>query len=365
MCTDYRRVNSCTKSDSYPIPRIDDCIDRIGAARFVSKFDLLKGYWQIPLSERAREVSAFATPDGLFQYRVMPFGLKNAPATFQRMINSLTADLVGCEAYIDDVVVYSETWEAHLQTVRTLFARLREANLTVNLVKSEFGQAQVTFLGHVVGLGEVKPVLAKVEAIADFPPPENTRDLRRFLGMAGYYRKFCHNFADVAAPLTYLLRKNVPFKWSSDCQVAFEHIKALLVNKPVLTAPNFSKQFQLAVDASGRGAGAVLMQTDASGVNKPVCYFSKKFTSGQQHYSTVEKEALALVLALQHFDVYLGTTSFPIRVWTDHNPLIFLGKMKNKNQRLMRWSIILQEYDLDINHVRGKDNVIADALSRC
>ena len=364
FCTDYRKVNVCTKADSYPIPRIDDCIDHIGGAKYVSKFDMLKGYWQIPLSERAREISAFVTPLGLFQYTVMPFGMKNAPATFQRMVNELIAGLEGCEAYIDDVVIYSNSWEDHVERIRSLFQRLSAANLTVNLGKSEFGCAEVQFLGHVVGCGRVKPLTAKVEAVDYFPPPQTKKELMRFLGMAGFYRRFCKNFSDVAAPLTNLLRKDAKFEWSPVCQDAFRKIKAILSSSPVLAAPDFTKQFNIAVDASDVGAGAVLMQPDDAGVDRPVCYFSKKFNSSHKNYSTVEKETLALILALHHFAVYVSSPRKPVTVWTDHNPLTFVARMKNKNQRLMRWSLILQEHSLEIKHIRGKDNVVADALSR-
>ena len=364
FCTDYRKVNSCTKTDSYPIPRVEDCIDHIGKARYVSTFDMLKGYWQIPLTQRAKEISAFVTPQGLFQYTVMPFGMKNAPATFQRMVNELISGLDGCDAYIDDVVIYSDTWDDHVKRIRQLFERLSAANLTVNLVKSEFGNAEVQFLGHVVGHGQVRPVNAKVEAVQSFPAPTTKKELMRFLGMAGYYRRFCHNFSDVVAPLTDLLRKNAKFLWSAECQSAFDRVKAILSSGPVLAAPDFSKGFSLAVDASDIGAGAVLMQMDEDGVDKPVSYFSKKFSGSQRNYSTIEKETLALILALQHFEVYVGSVTKPVVVWTDHNPLTFISRMKNKNQRLMRWSIILQEYILDIRHIRGKDNLVADTLSR-
>ena len=364
FCTDYRVLNSKTRADSYPIPRIDDLIDRIGSAKFVSKFDLLKGYWQVPLSPRARELSAFVTPEGLYQYKVMPFGMKNAPATFQRLINSVTSGLEGCEAYLDDIVVYSTTWDEHLQRITSLFDRLSKANLTVNLKKTEFAHAQVSFLGHVVGLGTVRPLDAKVEAILNFPVPENKRALRRFLGMSGFYRKFCKNFADVAAPLTNLLRKDVPYSWTSTCQVAFERLKSTLASTPVLAAPDFDRAFILEVDASDVGAGSVLIQADDAGLEHPVCYMSKKLNKHQTKYSTIEKETLALVLSLQFFDVYVSSNRYPVVVRTDHNPLTFLTKMKNKNSRLMRWSLLLQEYDLKIEHIRGKDNVIADTLSR-
>ena len=364
LCTDFRKVNSVTKTDSYPIPRIDDCIDKIGSAKFVSKFGLLKGYWQVPLTERAKEISAFVTPDGLFQYKVMPFGMKNAPATFQRMIHSLLHGLQGCEAYIDDAIIYSDTWEEHLQIMRKFFDTLAKANLTVNLAKSDFCHATVEYLGHKVGQGYVTPIMAKVEAIAKFPIPTNKKGLMRFLGMTGFYRKFCPNFSSTVSPLTNLLQKKAKFDWTKDCNDSFCKIKSILMSSPVLSAPDFSKQFKLTVDASDVGIGAALFQEHDDNVDRAVSYFSKKLTKCQQNYSTIEKECLALLLALQHFDVYLNVTVHPILVFTDHNPLTFLHKMSNKNQRLTRWSLLLQEYNIVIQHIKGKDNVIADALSR-
>ena len=364
MCTDYRKINAVTKTDSFPIPRIDDCIDKVGNAKYVTKFDLLKGFWQIPLTQRAKEVSAFVTPDGLFQYKIMPFGMKNSPATFQRLINLLIAGLDGVDAYIDDVILFSDSWEHHLRIIKDFFDRLTEYNLTVNLVKSEFCHATVTFLGHVVGQGQVKPVSAKVQAITEFPVPADKKQLMRFLGMAGYYRKFCNNFSSISAPLTNLLKRNTKFVWSTVCQESFDQIKAMLQSSPVLLAPDFSKPFKLAVDASDVGIGGVLLQEDSSGVDHPVCYFSKKLNRHQKNYSTIEKECLALVLALQHFDVYVTSSHISLVVFTDHNPLTFLSKIKNKNQRLVRWSLLLQNYNLEIRHIKGRDNVVADALSR-
>jgi len=343
---------------------MDDCVDRVGSAKYVSKVDLLKGYWQIPMSSRAREVSAFATPDGLWQYKVMAFGLKNAPASFQRLMNRLTQDLDGCHVYLDDIVLCSQTWDSHIAQVRSLFSKLSEANLTVNLKKSGFGQATIEYLGHVVGQGRVRPVEAKVEAIQNLPSPKNRREVQRYLGMVGYYRKFCKNFADIVLPLTDLTKQNMPFVWSEDCQRAFDSIKAIMSSHPVLMSPNFDLKFSLAVDSSDRAAGAVLLQSDSQGIDHPVCYFSKKYDKHQQRYATVEKEALALMLALQHFEVYLAVTSDPVTVYTDHNPLTFINRLKTKNQRLLRWSLILQEYNLEIVHIKGIDNVLADVLSR-
>ncbi len=364
FCTDYRKVNSITKPDSFPLPRMEDCIDRVGPARFVTKLDLLKGYWQVPLTPRASEISAFVTPESFLQYTVMPFGLRNAPATFQRLMHTVLAGVENCEAYLDDVVVYSSSWSDHIQTLSVIFRRLCDASLTLNLAKCEFGKATVTYLGKQVGQGQVRPVEAKIQAVIDFPVPQSRRALRRFLGLCGYYRAFCKNFSDVVAPLTALVSPLKPFAWSEACQVAFESAKALLCCAPVLAAPSFSHPFKLEVDASACGAGTVLLQEDESGVEHPVCYFSEKFNKHQVNYSTIEKEALALLLALQHFEVYLGSSAQPVVVYTDHNPLIFLARMRNSNQRLMRWSLLLQDFNLEIRYKKGVENLIADALSR-
>jgi hypothetical protein len=245
-----------------------------------------------------------------------------------------------------------------------VFEKLSAANLTINLAKCEFGQAKVVYLGKVVGGGEVRPVHSKVEAILKYPAPTTRRELRRFLGMVGYYRSFCKKFSVVAAPLTDLLSTKRSFVWTEESRVAFNQIKALLTTAPVLAAPNFTVPFVLAVDASDVGAGAVLMQGGKDGLEHPVCFFSRKFNCHQRAYSTIEKEALALVLALQHFEVYVGGAAHPVTVYTDHNPLTFLDRMRNHNQRLMRWCLILQAFNVNIKHIRGRENVVADALSR-
>ncbi|KAI2668043.1 Retrovirus-related Pol polyprotein from transposon 17.6 [Labeo rohita] len=272
--------------------------------------------------------------------------------------------VINCEVYMDDVVVYSSSWEEHVKALEDVFSKLAAASLTLNAAKSEFGKAVVTYLGKQVDQGCVRPVVAKVEAILQFPTPSNKHELRRFLGMAGYYRGFCRNFSAVVSPLTDLLSSSRKFIWDSSCSLAFDAVKDLLCNAPVLSAPNFEKPFKLQVDASATGLGAVLLQEDEHDVDHPISYFSKKFMSYQRCYSTIEKEALALLLVFQHFNVYVGGSATPLFVYTDHNPLTFLAQMSNANQRLMRWLLIIQEYNLEVRHLRGSENVIADALSR-
>ena len=207
FCTDFRKVNDKTKSDFFPIPRIADCIDKIGNAKFVSTFDMLKGYWQVPLTQRACKISAFVTPSGLYQYKIMPFGMKNALATFPRMVNKLVRDIDGCEGYIDDVFIYSNNWLDQVRQIIRFCQIMREAKLTINLMKSKFGKASVKYLGHIVGQGQVRPSDAKIQTIAKFSIPTSQKELARFLGMAGYYRNFCLDFSGIAAPLTNLLSK--------------------------------------------------------------------------------------------------------------------------------------------------------------
>ena len=207
LCLDYRKVNAITKTDSYPLPRVDDCVDRIGNAQFISKFDLLKGYWQVPLTERAKEISAFITHNGLYQCNVMPFGMKNTASTFQRLMNIVCSKVKNCVVYIDDLVIYSNSWEDHLQSIRELFKAIQNANLVINLAKSDFSQAKITYLGFEVGYGKVLPKESNIQAILDFPVPKTRKNIRQFIGLAGYYRKFVLNFSRSLFPNKFIKEK--------------------------------------------------------------------------------------------------------------------------------------------------------------
>lgn len=363
LCTDYRRVNAVTVPDSYPIPRIDDLVDSIGKSKFISKIDLLKGYYQVRLTEKAQVISAFITPFGLYQYVVMPFGMRNSPATFQRIMNYLFQDMEGVRVYLDDILILANTWSQHLERLSAVLQKLDAAQLTIKLAKTTICTATVTYLGHVIGQGQVCPKEANVCAILDYPPPTNRKALMRFLGMAGFYRRYCPNFASVAAPLTQLTSGKVVFKWTEACQTSFDQLKNFLASKPVLTVPDFKRPFVLHTDASDLATGSVLLQEDEEGVLHPVAYQSSKLNKHQLSYSTVEKELLSIVTAIKKFECYLyGGPS--LKIFTDHNPLTFLERNKTSNQRLLRWSLFLQPYNLSIHHIRGRDNTIADALSR-
>ncbi|XP_076037750.1 uncharacterized protein LOC143023126 [Oratosquilla oratoria] len=250
LCVDYRRLNAVTKADPYPLPRIDDLIEEVAAARFLSKLDLMKGYHQIPLTSRASEVSAFVTPQGHFQYKVTPFGMKNSRASFQRLVNWIVEGLPGVKAYSDDIVVFSDSWEDHLHQLKELFGRLAQAHLTVNLKKSSFGRSTIEYLGHQVGQNCISPVEAKVKDIAEFQVPKTKKGIRRFLGMVNYYRRYCPNLADVTAPLTRMLSCN-PFRWNEGANAAIDECKRLLSSRPVLVAPDYRKSNMIA-DALSR-----------------------------------------------------------------------------------------------------------------
>ncbi|XP_068225915.1 uncharacterized protein [Palaemon carinicauda] len=267
LCFDYRKVNDLTVADNFPLPRIEDCIDKIGNAKYISKLDLLIGYWQVPLTENAREISAFITPEGLFECKVMPFGMRNAASTFQRMMWMITNGLKGCVVYLDDIIIFSDNWKDHVDRIRALFRAIADAGLVVNLSKCEFGKAEVIYLGHHVGQGKVLPKEKNIEAVLAFPTPKTRKNVRQFVGLAGYYRRFVPSFSEIVTPLTNLLREKSRFLWDDTCQRAFDKLKGILSTYPILKSPDFQKGFKLMVDASDLGVGAVLLQDDSEGGN--------------------------------------------------------------------------------------------------
>ncbi|XP_042247194.1 uncharacterized protein LOC121882816 [Thunnus maccoyii] len=347
ICIDFRKLNAMSEFDAYPMPRIDDLLEKIGQARFITTLDLCKGYWQVPLEASNRPYTAFQTPAGLFQFTVMPFGLHGAPATFQRLMDCV---LQGCEdcsaAYLDDVVIFSDTWEQHLCHLERVLGQIQQAGLTLNPAKCE-----------------VRPQVDKVEAIRGCPRPRTKKEVRSFLGLAGWYRRFVPQFATIAAPLTALTAKDQrnPVAWNEDCETAFQTLKACLCSSPVLRSPDFSQRFLVQTDASAVGLGAVLAQGDP-GEEQPVLYLSRKLLPRETRYSTVEKEGLAIKWALESLRYYLLGREFDLE--TDHRALIWMNFMKDHNSRLTRWYLSLQPFQFQIRHRAGKTNVVADYLSR-
>ncbi|CAM4378810.1 unnamed protein product [Lepidochelys kempii] len=277
FCVDYRKLNAITVSDAYPMPRLDELLGKLGGARYLTTMDLTKGYWQVPLGADARLKSAFITPLGLYEFLTLPFGPKGAPATFQRLVDQLLRGMESfAGAYIDDICVFSQTWEDHVSQVRQVLNRLQGAGLTVKVEKCKVGMAEVSYLGHRVGSGCLKPEPAKVEVIRDWPAPHTKKQVQAFFGMAGYYRRFVPHFSAIATPITELCKKGKPDKvvWTEQCQEAFRALKEALISGPVLANPDFDKPFVVFTDASDTGLGAVLMQEDEKGERHPIMYLS-------------------------------------------------------------------------------------------
>ncbi|CAM4476055.1 unnamed protein product [Lepidochelys olivacea] len=365
FCVDYRKLNAVTRPDNYPMPRTDELLEKLGRAQFISTLDLTKGYWQVPLDESAKERSAFITHLGLYEFNVLPFGLRNAPATFQRLVDGLLAGLGEyAVAYLDDVAIFSDSWADHLEHLQKVLERIREAGLTVKAKKCQIGLNRVTYLGHQVGQETISPLQAKVDAIQKWPVPKSKKQVQSFLGLAGYYRRFVPHYSQIAAPLTDLTKKKQPnaVQWTRKCQKAFNKLKATLMSDPVLRAPDFDKPFLVTTDASERGVGAVLMQKGPDQEFHPVVFLSKKLSERESNWSVTEKECYAIVYALEKLRPYVWGRRFHLQ--TDHAALKWLHTVKETNKKLLRWSLALQDFDFDIQHISGASNKVADALSR-
>lgn len=292
----------------------------------------------------------------------MPFGCRNAPATFSRLVKKVLCGLEEfADAYLDDIIIFSNSWDEHLHHLNLVLNKIGRAGLTLKLSKCEFANAQIDYLGHRVGLGQVQPLQHKITSIQNFPRPNTRKQLQSFLGVCGYFRKFLPHYAHLSIALTNLLKKNVKFHWTVEAENAFIDIKSRLASRPILKTPDFTRPFSVAVDASDQAIGAVLFQVHEN-IEHPVCYYSRKLNIHERRYATVEKEALALVSAVRTFSVYFGTQKTVI--YSDHSPLMFIHKMGRHNAKLLRWSLELQQYSLEIKHRPGKDNLLPDILSR-
>ena len=363
FCVDYRKLNTLTQKDVYPLPRIETCLDTLSGAAWFSTFDLRSGFHQVKIHPRDVNKTTFTCHKGTFRFPRMPFGLCNAPATFQRLMDTVLMGLNFdiCLAYLDDIIVYSHDLKSHLERLETLFQRLRESNLKLKPSKCNVLQKCVTFLGYTISETGIGTDPSKIEAVRDWPVPTNLRQCRAFVGLCQYYRRFVPNFSAIAAPLHALTKKGVQFSWSAECNAAFEQLKSALISADVLALPDDEGQFILDCDASDKAIGAVLSQIQ-NGEERPICYASQLYDKHQQNYNVTRKELLALVTFVRKFRQYLLGRPFLIR--TDHAALQWLRKTPEPIGQQARWLEILEEFDFQVAHRPGRQHVNADSLSR-
>ena len=363
FCVDYRQLNEITEFDAEPIPNQDELFAQLTKAHYFSKFDMCKGYWQLSVAIDDRPKTAFPTPLGLFQFCRLPFGLANAPATFARFMRKLPLESVSALNFFDDILVATETWDQHLSSVGGLLDILERHGLTVKPSKVRAGFREIEFLGHIIKDGQIGPNVDLTAAIRDMTLPTTKKQVRAVLGLVGYYRKFVPNFSTLLKPLTDLTGNKQPTKirWTAECSMALDKVKDILTRKPVLQLPDFDKRFIVRTDASDEGLGAILLQ-ETDNEYLPVAYASKKLLDRETRYSTIEKECLAIVWALKKFSAYLYSKPFILQC--DHKPLTYLRTSMYDNARLTRWTLLLQEYNFVVEHIAGRENSGADALSR-
>ncbi|CAK9832809.1 Retrovirus-related Pol polyprotein from transposon 297 [Anthophora retusa] len=362
MVIDYRSLNEKTIADAYPLQSIVEILDQLGSAKYFSTFDLASGFHQIVADQDAPK-TAFSTPYGHYQFNRMPFGLRNAPSTFQRLMDSVLSGLQGNEmfVYLDDIVIYASSMTEHNIKFRKLADRLRRANLKLQPDKCEFLRTEVAYLGHVIGHDGVKPDPRNVEAVRAFPVPKTTKNIKQFLGLAGYYRRFIPKFSHIAKPLTTLLKKDAKFEWRTEQERSFNTLKEMLCTEPILQYPDFTKPFIVTTDASGHAVGAVLSQGKI-GRDLPIAYASRLLNATESNYAVIEKECLAIMYVVQHFRPYLYGREFTLV--TDHRPLVWMHNVKDPSSRLVRWRLKLAEFEYRVIYKEGKANMNTDALSR-
>ena len=379
FCIDFRKLNTITKKDNHPLPRIDDMLDKFQGSQWFSSIDLASGYWQVEMDENDREKTAFIIEEGLYEFNVMPFGLCNAPATFQRLMHEILGDLIYTKApvYIDDINIHSVTFEQHLKDLEEVFDKIRKAGMKLKLEKCHFCFPEITFLGFVVGKEGIKTDKEKVEKVVNFPRPTTITELRGFLGLASYYRRFIKDFSEMSKPLTKLMQGikyekgkkqkdqnkkiSITKKWGEEQEKNFNKLKQVLTKAPVLIYPDFEKEFILQTDASKGALGAVLSQADENGKDHPIAFASRTCNKSEQNYSTTELESLAVVWAVEKFHNYLYGQKFIIE--TDHNALKFMNNTDLRGRRA-RWQIRMMPYDYEIRYKPGRIHKNADALSR-
>ena len=332
-------------------------------AKYFTKLDLTKGYWQVPIAKNSRKYTAFQAGSKLYEFNTMAFGLKNAPGTFNRMMAKLLSHRSDVVYFFDDVLIFSETWDEHIQSIREILSIFRANNLAIRPLKSEFGFFQVSFLGHQVGNGLLKPLSDNVSKILNVKTPKTKKQVRSIIGLINYYAKFMPDTAMSLAPLFKLTEKGMPDRvvWTDNCQKALKDIQIKINKNLKLFLPDLSKTFFVQTDASKIGLGGVLLQKH-DGQLQPCLFLSRRLLDRETRYSTIERECLGIVWTLQKLARYLIQREF--HLMTDHRPLIYIKNNKSINSRVCRWSLMLQQFNFVITHIKGSANVVADFLSR-
>ncbi len=364
FCVDYRRLNAATKRDSYPLPRMDDCIDSLGDAQYFTTLDANSGYWQLPMREEDIPKTAFVTHDGLYEYLRMPFGLRNAPASFQRALNIILAGFnwQTCLVYIDDIIIYSKTAEAHLKDVESILEALTQAGVSLKFKKCLFFTDSVRYLGHIVRPGTLEIDQSHVKSLKGARAPRTPTELRSFLGFTNVYRRFINSFTDKARPLYALLKgnpKELPPLGKEEFQ-SFRTLVEEVTSAPILAIPKQGLRYSLDTDASKYQVGCALFQTHPDGTRKPIGFWSRKMTAAELNYSVSEQECLAVIYGITTCRPYLQGEQFDL--YTDHNCIRWLMEIVDPSGRLMRWRLRLAEYTFDIHHKKGYLNTQADAV---
>lgn len=365
MCLDYRKVNQHLATDIYPLPRLEELVEQAAGHPFYVTLDMKEAYFQIPLDQESRDLTTFSDGIALYRFKRLPFGLSCSPAIFSRRMASVLSPLLQegwIKNYLDDLILWAPDFPKLLDRLGKLFQVLTNNGVKLNLSKCTFGLKEVAFLGHKISAEGSKPDPKNVEAVQKMKAPTTVKEVRRFLGMCGFYRKHVPSFAKIAAPLTSLTRSRVTFQWTEECEQAFQQLKRCLMDTPILARAQMNEPFLLTTDASNTHVGGVLSQIQPDGTNRPVGYFSKKLNSCETRYSATDKEALAVVLTCRNFHHYLWGTKFI--VITDHQPLTSIFKRKTKSPRMNRWILEMREYSYNVQYVKGKDNCVADHLSR-
>ena len=363
VCIDYRKLNTATRKDHFPLPFIDQMLDRLARHHHFCFLDGYSGYNQIAIAPEDQEKTTFTCPYGTFAFRRMPFGLCNAPATFQRCMMSMFSDLVEevMEIFMDDFTVYGSSFEQCLNNLETVLQRCKDKQLALNWEKCHFMVTEGIVLGHKISATRLEVDQSKISIIKTLAPPTTVKGIRSFLGHAGFYRRFIKDFSKIARPLCRLLEKDTKFNFDDSCKAAFEEIKIRLVQAPIMAAPDWDQEFEVMCDASDFAMGAVLGQRKEK-IFRAIYYASRTFNEAQENYSTTENEMLAIVFACEKFRPYILGSH--VIVHTDHAAIKYLMSKKEAKPRLIRWVLLLQEFDLEIKDKKGCDNVIADHLSR-